>query len=378
MNVISITTERKLFENNPTRDRILSMGKSFETYHLIVFSLRTNKFEKQIIGNATIHPTNSLNKLFYIYDAIKICVRLLNNLIRDKRKETVLTVQDPFECGLVGFVVSKIKKIPMHVQVHTDLFSPFFKNTFLQYIRMIIAPFVIRSAKSIRCDSKRMKDGILKRKWSTAPIEVLPIFIDTEKYNSSAILDVHDLFPEKRFVILMASRLEAEKEIPMAIDVFYKINNKYPNKVSLVIVGSGSMGMALKEQVKSLEIEHSVAFVPWTDDLVSYYKTSDLFWMNSRFEGYGLTIAEALLSGTPVLTSDVGVAPEIVIDGKNGFVCDPKDENCFYKKIQLILDKPEIYQNVNMYMKENKYIHKYADHNMYEGVFVSNITQALK
>jgi len=378
MNVISIGTERKLFGDNPTRDRILSMGKSFEEYHLIVFSVRANKFEKQIIGNATIYPTNSLNKLLYIFDAIKICFRILNNLSKEKRKETVFTVQDPFECGLVGVVVSKIKKISMHVQVHTDLFSPFFKNTFLQYIRMIIAPVVIRSAKSIRCDSKRMKDGILKRNWSSAPIEVFPIFIDAEKYNKPAVLDAHDLFSKKRFVILMASRLEAEKEIPMAIDVFSKINSKYPERVGLVIVGSGSMEKALKEQVKSLKIEPSVVFIPWTDDLVSYYKTSDLFWMNSRFEGYGLTIAEALLSGTPVLTSDVGVAPEIVIEGKNGFVCEPKDEDCFYKKIDLILDKPEIYQNIKKYMEENKYTHKYADPDLYERVFVANITQALK
>ncbi len=378
MIVIAIGTERKLFSENPTRDRILNVVSGVEKYHAIVFTLAKDKFKSQAIGNAVFHPTNSKFKIFYIFDAIKIGISLLKDFNKSEKDKIVVSTQDPFECGFVGLVLSKKFNIALHVQIHTDLFSPFFKNTFLQYIRMIIAPFVIRSAKSIRCDSKRMKDGILKRKWSTAPIEVLPIFIDTEKYNKPAVLDAHDLFSEKRFVILMASRLEAEKEIPMAIDVFSKINHKYPKRVGLIIVGSGSMEKVLKERVKSLKIEHSVAFVPWTDDLVSYYKTSDLFWMNSLFEGYGLTIAEALLSGTPVLTSDVGVAPEIVIEGKNGWICEPKDEICFYKKIDIILSEAKLQTEVKEYMKNNPYKHSYADRFEYDKVLIRNMEKAIE
>ncbi len=377
MNVVSIGTERKLFEDSPTRDRVLSMGKSFSEYHIVVFSTKENKFKKQIIGNTHIYPTNSSHKLFYIFDAIKIVFSILKNFEEKQKKETVLTVQDPFECGLVGLVVSKIKNIPLHVQVHTDLFSPFFKNTFLQYIRMIIAPFVLRRAGSIRCDSQRMKDGILKKRLSNAPIDVLPIFIDVKKYEKDPDSNVHDLFPEKRIVILMASRLEPEKEIPMALDVFARICLKYPGRFGLAVVGDGSLSSSLKNRVKRLKIEHSVVFVPWTNNLVSFYKTADLFWINSRFEGYGLTIAEALICGTPVLASDVGAVPEIVLEGKNGLVCPPKNELCFYGKISSIAEDEGRLIYMKDYLKNNPYIHKYADQVDYERLFVENISKSI-
>lgn len=379
MNVISIGTERKMFSDNPTRDRILYMGQNFEQYNIIVFALKKNGFKNEKIGKAHIYSTNSSNKLLYIFDAIKICFNILKSFSEKQRNETVITAQDPFECGLVGLFVSKIKNIPLHVQIHTDIFSPFFKNTFLQYIRMTFAPFVIKRAKAIRCDSKRMTEVILNKKMSKAKIITLPIFIDTEKYNlaEEPKLDIHDVFEEKRFVILMASRLEAEKEISIAIDVFSKIISRYPKKAGLVIVGSGSLENSLKEKVKNLKLESDVKFIPWTNDLNSYYKTSDLFWMNSRFEGYGLTIAEALLSGTPVLTSDVGVAPEIVLEGKNGWICNPLDKACFEAKLDDIVSNQEAYTNTQKYLKNTPYKHLYANKEEYGQVFTDNIKSAL-
>ena len=244
---------------------------------------------------------------------------------------------------------------------------------------MIFAPLIIKRAKAIRCDSKRMTDVILNKKMSKAKIITLPIFIDTEKYNlvEEPKLDIHDVFAEKRFVILMASRLEAEKEIPMAIDLFSKIVFKYPQKIGLVIVGSGALDKCLKERVKNLKLESDVKFIPWTNDLNSYYKTSDLFWMNSRFEGYVLTIAEALLSGTPVLTSDVGVAPEIVLEGKNGWMCKPLDKACFEAKLDNIVHNQETYTNTQNYLKNTPYKHLYANKEEYRQVFTDNIKSAL-
>ena len=105
MNLISIGTERKMFSDNPTRDRILYMGQDFEQYHIVVFTLKKNSFKNEKIANANIYPTNSSNKLLYIFDAIKICFKILKYFSEKQKKETVITVQDPFECGLVGFFV---------------------------------------------------------------------------------------------------------------------------------------------------------------------------------------------------------------------------------------------------------------------------------
>ncbi len=379
MIVISIGTERKLFSENSTRERILNMGKDFEQYHLIVFSLAKDTFKQQVIGNAILYPTNSYSKIGYVWDAIKIAYRITKLFSRNEKNNTVITAQDPFECGFVGFIVSRLQKIKLHIQIHTDIFSLFFKNTRVQYIRMLIAPIIIYAADAIRCDCKRMANIIMKKKMSRAPVAILPIFIDVKKYDLSQQVksDVHDLFQEKRFVILMASRLEPEKEISMAIDVFAKIITTYPKQAGLVIVGSGSLEQNLKNQVKEIGLERDVLFVPWVNDLQSYYKTADLFWMTSRFEGYGLTIAESLLCNTPVLTSDVGVAPEIIITDKTGWICPSQNSVCFEKKLNMIIGDRATYQAIKQYLVQHPYVHAYADMELYKKAFIENIASAI-
>jgi glycosyltransferase involved in cell wall biosynthesis len=273
-----------------------------------------------------------------------------------------------------------LQKLKLHVQIHTDIFSPYFKNIPLQYIRMIIAPLIIRSADALRCDSKRMADVIVKRNISRAPVQVLPIFIDVKKYDLAQEVknNAHDLFPEKRFVILMASRLELEKEISMAIDIFANVLLKYPKQIGLVIIGSGSLEVYLQKQVRSSGLDHDVVFVPWTNELLSYYRTSDIFLMTSRFEGYGLTLAESLLCGTPVLTTDVGVAPEIVIPGQTGWICPPQDRACFEKKLHEIMENPALYQETKNYLIQHPYMHAYGDYEYYQKLFFANIADALK
>jgi putative flippase GtrA len=49
---------------------------------------------------------------------------------------------------------------------------------------------------------------------------------------------------------------------------------------------------------------------PWCDDPASYYKTADCFLITSDYEGYGMTIVEALAAGCPVVSTDVGIAKE--------------------------------------------------------------------
>ncbi len=378
MIVISIGTERKVFSQNPTRERVLSAQVGFERCHLIVFSLKKNNFKKESIDNTILYPTNSSLKILYIWDAIRIAYKIIMSISRHEKNNTVVTVQDPFECGLAGLFISRVCNISFQVQIHTDIFSPFFKNTWMQHFRMLIAPWVIRSADAIRCDSKRMAEVIVKKQMSKAPIVVLPIFIDVKKYDLAqpAQQDIHDLFQEKRFVILMASRLEPEKEIFMAIDVFAKVILKHSKQIGLVIVGSGSLEQQLKDQVKKIGLEHDVLFVPWTDDLQSLYKTADLFLMTSRFEGYGLTIAESLLCGTPVLTSDVGVAPEVVIPGKTGWICPAQNHACFEQKLDMLVASGELYQVTKNYLTQNPYVHAYTDREVYQKMFMENIASA--
>ncbi|MBI2637643.1 MAG: glycosyltransferase family 4 protein, partial [Candidatus Sungbacteria bacterium] len=87
----------------------------------------------------------------------------------------------------------------------------------------------------------------------------------------------------------------------------------------LIVVGSGPEEGKLKRLVKKLKLEGAVEFVGWQNELTSFYKTANAFIQTSFFEGYGLSLIEAGLSGLPVITTPVGIATELE-HGKDAYI----------------------------------------------------------
>jgi glycosyltransferase involved in cell wall biosynthesis len=177
----------------------------------------------------------------------------------------------------------------------------------------------------------------LAQKFVTKMPTILPIFVDKEKIENAPITtDLKKKYPQWDFIILMASRLTKEKNIPLALSAMKKITAEYP-KVGLVVVGEGPEENFLKILVKNSGLERNVAFETWQGDLASYYKTAHLFLLTSDYEGYGMTIVEALSAHCPTISTDVGIASDVLVDG-DSFVCPVRDADCLFKKAKLFIE----------------------------------------
>lgn len=343
MIVINMSTDRKIFKKDSSvRQRMVDYGNLFEELHIVIFSLKKNGFQNEkISSNVFIYPTNSVNHFFYIFDGIKIGKRILSGL--KNKKEIVISTQDPFETGIVGAWFAKKFKIPFQIQIHTDFLNPFFiTGSFLNRIRVFIAKFLLPRADGIRVVSSRISSSIKTKgyKLKTIPI-VLPIYVDIEKIKNTPItVNLQKKYPQFDFIILMASRLEKEKNIPLVLKAFSEVIKKYP-KTGLIIVGSGSFQQFLKLKVKSCGLEASVIFEPWINDLVSYYKTADLFLLSSNYEGYGLSLIEAAISECPIISTDVGLIGEIITKQEAG-ICAVGDQFCFTQEIIKTIENREL------------------------------------
>jgi len=71
-----------------------------------------------------------------------------------------------------------------------------------------------------------------------------------------------------------------------------------------------------------------------SDQLVEIYNRCDIFLTPSRLEGFGLSVAEAMSCGKPVVATNCSSLPELVVDGKGGFLCRIDDVNDFAEKIR--------------------------------------------
>ena len=155
----------------------------------------------------------------------------------------------------------------------------------------------------------------------------------------------------------MISRIEKEKRIDLALEVFKEVSNKFTN-AELLIAGDGN----LKEKFKKLNIRN-VSFLGWKDDATNLFLESDIYLMTSEFEGYGMTLIEAGASGCPIVTTKVGVAKtDLFIDGVNSYVCPVGDVDCLSKKLLDLVenkDKRDLFsQNMKESIKKNVYINK--------------------
>ena len=223
------------------------------------------------------------------------------------RGKSVITT-DSIECGWAGMRIKKKWRIPLEVQLHTDPFSPYFSG-FQNTVRKFFARTVLAKADSVRVVSGNIKSQITNHKLNSK-VSVLPIYVDREKIENAKItFDLHARYPW-HFILLAVSRLAPEKNLSLAINALAFIRERFPD-TGLVIVGSGPEEKVLKLKVKSLKLDGAVEFVGWQDDLSSFYKTADAFIQTSLFEGYGLSLVEAGLSGLPVVTTSVGIALEL-------------------------------------------------------------------
>lgn len=149
------------------------------------------------------------------------------------------------------------------------------------------------------------------------------------------ILKFTDIIPkpnEQRKNIIFAGRLEKVKNVEKLIRIYNKLPEKIKKEHSFIICGTGSLVEKLKETTSIMNLEKNVIFkghLAYKDVLVEISKAK-LMVMASEFEGFPMSIAEALSLGTPVVSSNVGSIDTIIKNKYNGFCLDKKESEEVY------------------------------------------------
>ncbi len=348
-----ISTDENIFkEGSDVSGRIFEYGKLVNNLHVIV-KTKNKDLKNKIIDNIFVYPSSSLFG-FKTYSIAKSIIKNNKDL-----KGWLVTCQDPFENGLVGYFLKHKLKIPLQLQVHTDFLSPYFwQESLKNKTRVVLAKWLVTKADGVRVVSERIKKSLIvncKLKIENSAIAVLPIFIDTQKIKGAPLnIDLRKKYPS-RFIILMASRLTKEKNIGLAIEAMTEIIKINPEAL-LLIVGNGLECARLKLQVTNCKLQNFVFFEPWSNDLNSYYKTADLFLLTSNYEGYGMTAIEATAAGLPVVMTDVGIsigAVSVVGDYK-GLVSNIIDLIKNPEKKEIVLKEQE--SSFSLYNSKEEYL----------------------
>ena len=146
-------------------------------------------------------------------------------------------------------------------------------------------------------------------------------------------------FPSESFNIISVSRLEKVKNIEGVLSVMKSLKDT-DYKVHYWIIGSGVIEEDLRKLVASLNLSDFVTFLGFKNNPLSYVQQADLYLLNSFTEGFSNSLAEAMYSKTPSLSTRSGAAEEIISDGVNGFLTDVADNELLYNNLIKIISLP--------------------------------------
>jgi len=302
MKILMIGTDKRLFDpGSDIENRFIEYAKLFDELHVIVFTRKGFK-EYNLLPNLRLYPTNSWNRWWYIFDAVRIGRRI--------KMMDIVSAQDPFECGIVAWCIARYIKAKLQLQIHTDFLNKnFFSESFLNRLRVIIARFLLPQANCIRVVSARIKNSLQKQmNIKERCITILPIFVDKEYFQKNYIkTNIRSKYSFASHIILAASRFTREKNISMGIQAMKEIRKFYPNAL-LLFVGDGPEKKKMQTLIDKHDLHKNVIIESWIDDLRPYYGAADIFIITSHYEGYGRTAVEAALYDKPVIMTDVGIA----------------------------------------------------------------------
>lgn len=154
-------------------------------------------------------------------------------------------------------------------------------------------------------------------KWGIEPdkFRVIHNMVDLKKVGKTN--KIENFFqPDKKYIIA-AGRLVKQKGYGDMIRAFSKVIKQVPSK--LIILGDGPERDNIEKMIKKLSLENDVYIPGFVKNPWEYMKASDVYISTSHYEGFHLTIAEAMACGIVPVATDCDYGPrEIINDGKNG------------------------------------------------------------
>lgn len=224
-----------------------------------------------------------------------------------------------------GYMAKKILEedgivLPMITTLHgTDITlvgnHPFYKPA---------VNFSINKSDVVTSVSESLKQDTLAFFDIKNDIHVIPNFVDKNKYartkdNCHRSLMARD---DER-IITHVSNFRKVKRVPDVVSVFYQVQKQIPSK--LILVGEGPEKEGVERQVEELGIMDKVVFLGNSNEVEHILCFSDLFLLPSEKESFGLAALEAMITKTPVISSNTGGIPELNQHGVTGFLSEVGD-----------------------------------------------------
>ncbi|NQV74383.1 N-acetyl-alpha-D-glucosaminyl L-malate synthase BshA [bacterium] len=220
-----------------------------------------------------------------------------------------------------------------------------------------VVNYSINESDGVTAVSEYLKRETLASGDIKSKIEVIPNFIDTNRFRRLERDHFKQaLCPNGEKLIVHVSNFRPVKRAVDVVNVFHRLHSE-GYAVKLLLVGDGPDRVAAEHKARELGVYDDVRFLGKQEPVEEILSIADIFLMPSGSETFGLAALEAMSCSVPVVASDIGGLPELVIDGETGFLCPLGDIDAFTEKAKQLLDNPDLQQKMAQASRDRAVTH---------------------
>jgi len=193
------------------------------------------------------------------------------------------------------------------------------------------------------------RDKLVRAGVPEAKVLVIPLGVDLKTFHSPTPAEKGSLrsrlgVPPDKIVIGCFQKdghgwaEGLEPKLIKGPDIFCDVVERLAKRYDLFVLLTGPARGYVKKRLEQIGVPYVHRFLAKVDDVAKYYRAIDLYLVTSREEGGPKSILESWASGVPLISTKAGMAPDVIIDGENGFLCEIDDVDEIVRKSILVLD----------------------------------------
>ena len=187
-----------------------------------------------------------------------------------------------------------------------------------------LTKFSIEKSDGVTAISHYLKRRTVEEFDIKRPIDVIPNFVNCDLYARRENPALRAAWaPGGEPILMHLSNFRAVKRVTDVVEIFARVREKMPAK--LVLIGDGPERGAVEYLVRKKKLKQDVLLLGKQDRVYDKLGMADLFLLPSDNESFGLAALEAMACEVPVIGTAAGGMPEVVENGVDGYLVEPRD-----------------------------------------------------
>lgn len=275
-------------------------------------------------------------------------LKALIAMVKTLRKERPYMIHSMTpKAGLLCMVAGKLTGVPVRIHTFTGLVWPI-STGLKRKILMLTDKLTCACATNIIPEGQGVKNDLIAGKITKKPLKVLGygnvMGVDMEHFSRRPevlkLMEELNLRDASKFTFLFVGRIVRDKGINELVGAFKKLYSEYPD-IRLILVGpyEDNLDPISQETRDAISAYDDIVAVgkKMGEELLAYYAAADCFVMPSYREGFPNTVLEAGAMGLASIVTDINGSREIIVDGENGMIVPPQNEERLYQAMKVML-----------------------------------------